>query len=186
MIKKLSVCMVLCLVSCTNYIRVIPTDQVPDTENITRKIFFHTGTLDISFYADYIFDRTAKKEVFFTNKYVREILNHFNAEPCEQILFTYTPGSIYNNMLGFYYEGKKIEDVKKFFSVKTPEKEMQNGLQFIYQHKGYDVMEIYIQEEKGILRFISINNPAKQSVDKFKLENNKIFFELNTKFWLGQ
>ncbi len=27
------------------------------------------------------------------------------------------------------------------------------------------------------------NNSAKQSVDKFRLENNKIFFEINSKLW---
>ncbi|KMQ58495.1 hypothetical protein ACM46_22620 [Chryseobacterium angstadtii] len=87
-------------------------------------------------------------------------------------------------MLGFYYEGKSLAEIKDNFSVKTPEKEMQNGLVYAYEYNGYSIMECYRQQEKGVIRFISINNSAKQPVDKFRLENSKLFFELNPRLWI--
>lgn len=60
---------------------------------------------------------------------------------------------------------------------------MPNGLLYTYEYKGYYIMEFYRQQEKGVVRFISLNNSAKQSVDKFRLENNSVFFDVNYGLW---
>ncbi|MDP9960587.1 hypothetical protein [Chryseobacterium lathyri] len=165
--------------SCTTYIKPIHTESVPGSENITRKLFLQNETLDVNFYGDYIFNKVEKKFIFFTNKDVSNILNNLKEKPSSQILFTYTRISIYNNMLGFYYAGKTLADIKINFS-KTPEKEMQNGLLYAYEYNEYYIIEVYRQTEKGVVRFISINNSAKQTVEKFRQENTKLFFEVNS------
>lgn len=187
--KKLisSIISVICFstaVSCTSYIKVVPTKLISDSENITRTIFFPGGTLDTGFYGDYLFDKVDKKQVFFSNKDISGILGNLHAKPSSQILFTYTPNSIYNHILGFYYADTSLQDIKTDFFIKTPEKELQNGLRYIYRYKEYEVMEVYKQQEKGVIRFISINNSVNQPVDKFRLENNKVFFELNSGWWM--
>lgn len=169
--------------SCTGYIKTVHTDPLPDAENITKKLSFQDGSVSFRFYADYIFDKTDKKLIFFTNKEIGGLLKNIKDKPSSQILFTYTPTSIYNNMLGFYYAGKTIEDIKKDFSSGTPEKEMPGGLLYRYQYNGHDILDIYKKDEKGVVRFIAINNPGKQTADKFKLENDKLFFELNAGWW---
>ncbi|KMQ60520.1 hypothetical protein ACM40_12135 [Chryseobacterium sp. BLS98] len=166
--------------SCTNYIKPIHTEAVPNPENITRKLFLQNETLDVNFYGDYIFNKVEKEFIFFTNKDVDNILNNLKQKPSSQVLFTYTKISIYNNMLGFYYAGKTLADIKNNFSIKTPEKEIQNGLLYGYEYNGYYIIEVYRQTEKGVVRFISINNSAKQTVEKFRLENTKLFFEVNS------
>ena len=169
--------------SCTSYIKPIHTESVSGSENITRKLVFQNGTLDVNFYGDYIFDKVDKNLIFFTNKEISGILNNLTIKPSSQILFTYTKSSIYNNMLGFYYEGKNLTDVKNNFSIKIPEKEIQNGLLYTYEYKGYYIMEFYRQQEKGVIRFIAVNNSAKQAVEKFRLENNNVFFDINAQLW---
>ncbi|NML70748.1 hypothetical protein HHL23_13225 [Chryseobacterium sp. RP-3-3] len=169
--------------SCTNYIKPIHTESVSGSENITRKLIFQDGALDVNFYGDYIFDKVDKNFIFFTDKDISGILGNLKEKPSSQILFTYTKSSIYNNMLAFYYAEKTLADVKKNFFIQTSKKEMQNGLLYVYEYKGYYVMEFYRQEEKGIVRFISINNSAKQSVDKCRLENNNVFFDINPQLW---
>ena len=173
-------------VSCTNYIKTVHTDALPNAENVTKKLSFQEGSLNMNFYGDYIFDKTDKKLIFFTNSEVSHILKNIKDSPSSQILFTYTPSSIYNNMLGFYYAGKKLQQVKTEFASKKPDQEMQNGLIYTYQYNGHDVMDVYRQTEKGIVRLIALNNPEKQNSDKFKLENNKLLFELNSDFWADQ
>lgn len=111
------------------------------------------------------------------------MLSNLTIKPSSQILFTYTKSSIYNNMLGFYYVGKNLTDIKNNISAKIPEKEMQNGLLYTYEYKGYYIMEFYRQQEKGVVRFISVNNSAKQTVEKFRLENNNVFFDINAQLW---
>ncbi|WP_223606940.1 hypothetical protein [Chryseobacterium sp. OSA05B] len=169
--------------SCTNYIKPIHTESVSGSENITRKLVFQDGTLDINFYGDYIFDKADKSLIFFTNKDIGSILSNLTIKPSSQILFTYTKSSIYNNMLGFYYAEKSLTDIKTNFAIKTPEKEMQSGLLYTYEYKGYYIMECYRQQEKGVVRFISVNNSAKQAVEKFRLENNNVFFDINAQLW---
>ncbi|PIF44480.1 hypothetical protein CLU96_1455 [Chryseobacterium sp. 52] len=166
--------------SCTTYIKPIHTESVPDSANITRKLILQNETQDVNFYGDYIFDKVDRKFLFFTNKEIRGVLSNLKLKPSSQVLFTYTRFSIYNNMLGFYYTGKTLADIKTNFSIRTPEKEMQNGLLYAYEYKGFYIMEVFRQEEKGVLRFISINNSAKQSVDKFRQENTGLFFEVNS------
>ena len=166
--------------SCTSYIKPIHTEAVPDSENVTRKLFLQNGTLDVNFYGDYIFNKVEREFIFFTNKDVGNILNKLKEKPSSQVLFTYTKISIYNNMLGFYYAGKTLADIKNNFSIKTPEKEMQNGLLYAYEYNGYYIIEVFRQTEKGVVRFISINNSAKQTVEKFRKENTKLFFEVNS------
>jgi len=83
-------------------------------------------------------------------------------------------------MLGFYYVGKTLADIKNNFSIKTPEKEMQNGLLYAYEYNGYYIIEVFRETEKGVVRFISINNSSKQAVEKFRQENTKLFFEINS------
>lgn len=177
--------LVLITFSCTNYIKTIHTEAVSDSENITKKLFLQNETLDVNFYGDYIFNKVEKKFIFFTNKDVGNILNNLKEKPSSQVLFTYTRISIYNNMLGFYYAGKTLADIKNNLSMKTPEKEMQNGLLYSYEYNGYYIMEIYRQTEKGVVRFISVNNSAKQTIEKFRQENIGLFFDINSGL-LGQ
>lgn len=179
-----TIALLLTMFSCKSYIKPIHTESVPGSENITRKLILQNDSLDINFYGDYIFDKVDKNYVFFTNKDIGHLLSNFKVQPSSQILFTYTKASIYNNMLGFYYAGKTLADVRNNCFIKTPEKEMQNGLLYTYEYKGYYIMEFYRQEEKGVVRFISLNNSAKQSVDKFRLENNNVFFDINSGLWI--
>lgn len=169
-------------VSCTSYIKPIQTEPVSGAENITRKLILQNETMEVNFYGDYIFDKVDRNFVFFTNKDISGILANLELKPSSQVLFTYTRSSIYNNMLGFYYKGKTLQDIKNNVSGKTPEKEMTGGLLYTYQYKSFYIMDWYKQEEKGVVRFISVNNSAKQSVDKFRLENTNVFFEINS-FW---
>lgn len=177
--------LIFCAFSCTSYIKKIHTDSLPDSENNTKKLSFQDGSLNFSFYGDYVFDKTDKRFIFFTNKEIGDMLKNLKDKPSSQILFTYTPTSIYNNILGFYYAGKTLEDIKKGFPSKKPEKEMPGGLLYHYQHNGHDIIEVYKQEEKGVVRLMALNNPKKQNADKFKLENDKLFFELNAGLWNG-
>lgn len=139
--------------------------------------------MDVNFYGDYIFDKVDKKFIFFTNKDISDILNNLKIKPASQILFTYTKSSIYNNMLGFYYADKSLTDIKNNFFIKTTEKEMQNGLLYTYEYKSYYIMEFYRQQENGVVRFISVNNSSKQTIEKFSLENNNVFFDINSGIW---
>ncbi|MFZ4931098.1 hypothetical protein [Chryseobacterium sp. Mn2064] len=173
-------------VSCTNYIKPIHTEPLPNAENITKKLSFKEGSISMNFYADYIFDKTDRKFIFFTNREISNILKSIKAKPSSQILFTYTPSSIYNNMLGFYYSGKKLQDIKTELSSKKPDKQMENALIYTYQYRGHDIIDIYMQEEKGIIRLVALNNPEKQNSDKFELENDKLLFDLNPDFWTRQ
>ncbi|MEE6129797.1 hypothetical protein V2E39_20535 [Chryseobacterium arthrosphaerae] len=173
------------LISCTSYIKPIHTDPLPDSENITKKLSFQDGSLNFSFYGDYIFDKTDKRLIFFTNKEIGGILQHIKGKPSSQILFTYTPASIYNNMFAFYYAGKTLDEIKKDFTTQHPEKEMPGGLLYRCQYNGHDIIEVYKQTEGGVVRWIAINDPGKQNTDKFKLENDKLFFELNAHLWTG-
>ncbi|KXH79544.1 hypothetical protein [Chryseobacterium kwangjuense] len=181
-LQTIAVLLFLIPLSCTSYIKPIHTKPVSGAENITRKLILQNETMEVNFYGDYIFDRVDKNFIFFTNKDISGILANLELKPSSQVLFTYTRSSIYNNMLGFYYHGKTLQDIKNNVSGKTPEKEMQGGLLYTYQYKSFYIMDWYKQEEKGVVRFISVNNSAKQSVDKFRLENTNLFFEINS-FW---
>lgn len=63
------------LISCTSYIKPVHTDPVPDAENITKKLSFQDGSLNFSFYGDYIFDKTDKKLIFLPTKRLEEFFN---------------------------------------------------------------------------------------------------------------
>lgn len=183
-----NVCMltlVVSLIACTSYIKPIHTDPLPDSENITKKLSFQDGSLNFSFYGDYIFDKTDKSLIFFTNKEIGRILKNIKDKPSSQILFSYTPTTIYNNIFAFYYAGKTLDQIKKDLTTQHPEKEMPGGLLYQYQYNGHDIIEVYKQTEKGVVRWIALNDPGKQNADKFKLENDKLFFDLNTHLWNG-
>ncbi len=55
---------------------------------------------------------------------------------------------------------------------------MPGGLLYQYQYNGHDIIEVYKQTEKGVVRWIALNDPGKQNADKFKLENDKLFLIL--------
>ncbi|WP_080778190.1 hypothetical protein [Chryseobacterium phocaeense] len=181
-LQTIAAFLLLISLSCTSYIKPIHTEPVSGAENITRKLILQDETMEVNFYGDYIFDKVDRNLIFFTNKDVGRILSSLHIKPSSQVLFTYTKSSIYNNMLGFYYQGKTLQDIKNNISGKTPEKEMQGGLLYTCQYKSFYIMDWYKEEEKGVVRFISVNNSAKQSVDKFRLENTNVFFEINS-FW---
>lgn len=168
--------------SCTSYIKPIHTEPVSGAENITRKLIHQDGTMEVNFYGDYIFDKVDRNFIFFTNKDISGILSNLHIKPSSQVLFTYTKSNIYNNMLGFYYQGRTLQDIKNNVPGKTPGKEMHSGLLYAYEYEKFYIMDWYKEEEKGVVRFISINNSAKQPVDKFRLENTNVFFEINS-FW---
>ncbi len=72
-----NVCMlslVVSLIACTSYIKPIHTDPLPDSENITKKLSFQDGSLNFSFYGDYIFDKTDKSLIFLPTKRLVESL----------------------------------------------------------------------------------------------------------------
>jgi hypothetical protein len=70
-----------------------------------------------------VFDKTDKKIYFFTNKEIGDLLKNLKDKPSSQILFTYTPTSIYNNILGFIMPEKRWK-TSKGFPARNPERDL--------------------------------------------------------------
>ncbi|WP_134197371.1 hypothetical protein [Chryseobacterium daecheongense] len=174
---------VLMMSSCTNYIKVIDSKKISDEENSlsTRVIDLKDESLGLNFYGDYEFENINKKFIFFTNSDIAHLLGNLTKKP-KEVLFTYTETSIYNNLAGFFYENVTLEDIKKQWS-QQPDKDMGNGLLYRYTYKDYNIIDVYRQQKNGVIRFIAINNPKSQKKDQFELENEGIFFKINTQLW---
>ncbi|GAB0157980.1 hypothetical protein CHRYSEOSP005_32820 [Chryseobacterium sp. Alg-005] len=173
----------LTMTSCTNYIKVMDSKKISDKENSlsTRVIELKGESLGINFYGDYEFENINKKFVFFKNSDIKHLLGNLNEKP-EQVLFTYTETSIYNNVVGFFYENMSLENIKGQLS-KQPDQDMGNGLLYRYPYKDYAIIDVYRQQKNGVVRFIAINNPKNQKNDQFELENEGLFFKINTQLW---
>ncbi|WP_419868685.1 hypothetical protein [Chryseobacterium sp. CT-SW4] len=171
------------IISCTNYIKTIDAKMVNDEDNelLTRSLPLPGTPLEFNFYGDYQFDTIDKKFVFFTNADIKKILSKINKKPDQQVLFTYTNTSIYNNLTGFFYKDQTLEDIRR--QLNQPNKDMGNGILYEYSYKGYNIIDIYQQQDNGILRFISVNNSKNQDIKKFNLENNNLFFYINAQLW---
>lgn len=169
--------------SCTNYIKVVDSKKISNGESSlsTRVIDLNDESLGINFYGDYEFENINKNFIFFTNSDIRHLLGILPEKP-KQVLFTYTETSIYNNIVGFLYEKTTLEDIKKE-SPGQPAKNLGNGLLYQYNYKDYNVIDIFRQQKNGVIRFIAINNSRNQKTEQFELENNGLFFNINTQLW---
>lgn len=174
---------ILMMSSCTNYIKIIDSKKISDGENSlsTRVIDLNNESLGINFYGDYEFENIDKKYIFFKNSDINHLLSNLNGKP-KQVLFTYTETSIYNNLAGFFYENVTLENIKRQWS-QQPDKDMGNGLLYRYTYKDYNIIEVYRQQKNGVIRFIAINNSKNQKKEQFELENEGLFFKINTQLW---
>ncbi|UCA59142.1 hypothetical protein KB553_19210 [Chryseobacterium rhizoplanae] len=191
MSKKLIGCWILfffgfIMQSCKNYYYLKHTPAIKNEDgNNTHTLKFAHETIPFTTYADYHYNTVNKKYIFFTTKEVSRILNSKFKKPFnEQFLFMYTNMSIYNNLLGFYYEGISLEDVKKSYD-RMPDVDLGNGALYTYRSEKFNVVDIYRKSEGGVIRFVNLNNPDEEDPQnkKFHREVNTLFFNLNSNLW---
>lgn len=136
-------------------------------------------------FSDYQINKLNKKYIFFTTKDINRLLQENIKKPfSQQFLFMYTNMSIYNNLLGFYYEDTSLEDVMKDYN-KTPDVSLENGVLYIYNFEKWNIIDIYRKYYGGVVRFINLNNPNENDPQykKFNREVNNLFFDLNKNLW---
>lgn len=172
--------------SCKNYHYLKHTPAVSNEDgNTVHQLRFSNESMQFITFSDYQINKVNEKCVFFTTKDINHILK---ANPkkaySEQFLFMYTNMSIYNNMLGFYYEAASLDGVMKDYG-KKPDVDLGNGVVYIYNSGKFNVIDIYKESDNGVVRFINLNNPDEKDPQnkKFHLEVNNLFFDLNRNLW---
>lgn len=163
--KKLIILWVLLSVSlmmqsCKNYyyLKHTPADQNED-RNLVHHLKFSNESIKFVTYSDYKVNTINKKYIFFTTKDIDHILKTNNGKPfSEQFLFMYTNMSIYNNLLGFYYEGISLDEAMEGYH-KKPDADLGNGALYIYDSGKFNVVDIYKKCDGGVIRLINLNNP---------------------------
>lgn len=146
---------------------------------------FDKGAQQIDFYtyADYVFNRIEQEYLFFKNPEMKRLLRYRIAQkPTEQMLFMYTNQPTFSNILGFYYKGLTIADVKKQYET-TSDKAGDDQLLSRYAFEKFRVYDFYKEVKGGVIRFVAINNPEYSQDPGFKSfdrEIDKMFFEVNT------
>ncbi|MDQ0780930.1 hypothetical protein [Chryseobacterium sp. W4I1] len=172
--------------SCKNYYYLQHTPAVNNEDgNSVHNLKFANESLQFITFSDYRTNKVNEKYVFFKTKDVTHILKANIKKPySEQFLFMYTNMSIYNNMLGFYYEGISLDEVMKDYN-KKPDIDLGNGIVYSYNSGKFNVVDIYRKSEHGVVRFININNPDEKDPQnkKFHLEIKNLFFDLNKNLW---
>lgn len=170
--------------SCKNYYYL---NQTPPTINEDRyyvhPLKFSDESLQFVTPGDYQYNKVKKDYIYFKTKDINEILKFgFNKPFSRQLLFMYTDMSIYNNLLGFYYENTSLQEIK---SSKTPDIDLGNGILYTYNFGKFNVVDIYKKYDNGVIRFINLNNPNEKDIDykRFHLEVKMLFFDLNKDFW---
>ncbi|REC46248.1 hypothetical protein [Chryseobacterium pennipullorum] len=179
-------CAGLMLQSCKNYYYFKHTPAVNNEEgNKIHQLKFSNENMEFVTFSDYQFNSINQKYVFFTTKDVSRILKtHMKKPVTEQFLFMYTNMSIYNNLLGFSYEGTSLEDVEKEYG-RTPDVDLGNGILYTYDSGTFNVVDIYKKYNGGVVRFINLNSPNEKDPEnkKFHLEVKNLFFGLNGGLW---
>jgi len=172
--------------SCKNYYYLQHTPAGNNEDgNSVHNLKFANESLQFITFSDYRTNKVNEKYVFFKTKDVTHILKANIKKPySEQFLFMYTNMSIYNNMLGFYYEGISLDEVMKDYG-KKPDIDLGNGIVYSYNSGKFNVVDIYRKSEHGVVRFININNPDEKDPQnkKFHLEIKNLFFDLNKNLW---
>jgi len=171
---------------CKNYYYLQHTPAVNNEDgNSVHNLKFANESLQFITFSDYRTNKVNEKYVFFKTKDVTHILKANIKKPySEQFLFMYTNMSIYNNMLGFYYEGISLDEIMKDYN-KKPDIDLGNGIVYSYNSGKFNVVDIYRKSEHGVVRFININNPDEKDPQnkKFHLEIKNLFFDLNKNLW---
>lgn len=175
--------------SCRSYFYLKHSAPIKNDENNTVHILkFSDEILNFTTYGDYQVNKVDKRYIFFKTKDIDEILKlNFQKKFSQQFLFTYTNMSVYNNIIGLYYDKISLNDVMKEYKAK-PNINMENGVLYSYNFQKFNVIDIYRKTEKGVIRFININNPNVTDIDykKYHIEINKLYFELNKNLWDNQ
>lgn len=186
-LKKGLVLSVFFLTGCANYYYQGKQKKVAPDENDRFNKFvlsFDNGRqLDFYTYGDYVFNRIEKEYIFFKNPEMKRLLrDRIPQKGAEQFLFVYTNQPTYANILGFYYKGLSVKDLKnKEAEMEYPQTE--NQLLARYSYGRFQVFDFSKNVEGGLIRFIAINNPeAPDDADykKFEKEIHAIFFEANS------
>lgn len=172
--------------SCKNYYYLQHTPAVNNEDgNSVYHLKFANQSLQFITFSDYRINKVNEKYVFFKTKDISHILNaHIKKPYSEQFLFMYTNMSIYNNMVGFYYEGTSLDEVIKDYGRK-PDADLGNGILYTYNSKQFNVVDIYRKSDHGVVRFINLNNPDEKDPQnkKFHMEVKNLFFDLNRNLW---
>jgi hypothetical protein len=172
--------------SCKNYYYLQHTPAVNNEDgNSVHNLKFANESLQLITFSDYRINKVNEKYVFFKTKDISHILKANIKKPySEQFLFMYTNMSIYNNMLGFYYEGTSLDEVMKDYG-KKPDVDLGNGILYTYNSGKFNVVDIYRKSDHGVVRFINLNNPDEKDPQnkKFHLEVKNLFFDLNRNLW---
>ncbi|MCS3533128.1 hypothetical protein [Chryseobacterium sp. JUb7] len=146
---------------------------------------FSNESLEFTMYGDYVYNKVEKDLIYFKTKNVNSILkSHFNKTFTQQFLFMYTFIGTYNNLLGFYYESVSLEDIRNY-NLKESGVDLGNGIMYNYNFGKFAVVDIFRKTDKGVIRFVNINNPKEIDPDrkKFHREVNGLFFKLNQNLW---
>jgi len=140
-----------------------------------------TDTIKLKFPGDYKFKADKNEYIYFKNRQITKLLKQrIKQKPTEQFLFCYTNMPIYINLLGFYYEDLILSEVEKNYSGVSDFEKKNNGIVYYYNFEEFQVMDAYTKWDKGVLRFISIDNPQRNN--KYELETG-MFFTYNAHLW---
>ncbi|MGU3377286.1 hypothetical protein [Chryseobacterium sp. M5A1_1a] len=177
----------LLLQSCKNYYFLKHTLPTEDREEgrLTHHLKFSNENMQFVTYGDYQINKVNKKYIFFTTKDIDQILKaNFKKKISQQFLFMYTNMSVYNNLLGFYYEGALIDEVMKSYHRK-PDADLGNGIVYTYNSGKFKVVDVYRKCNDGVVRFINLNNPYEKDPqnNKFHREVKNLFFDFNANLW---
>lgn len=185
---KIGFVLCLCLLTgCANYYYQGGQKKVTSDQNDRFNKFqltFDEGKqkLDFYTYGDYVFNRVEKEYIFFKNSDMKRMLHYKNPKKhTEQFLFMYTNQPTFANILGFYYKGMTIEEIKENYST-VSYKQTEDQLLSRYTFDKFQVFDFYKNVDGGVVRFISLNNPEAKDVDykNFEREIRTIFFEANS------
>ncbi|UKB83352.1 hypothetical protein LF887_20425 [Chryseobacterium sp. MEBOG06] len=190
-IKHISILALFCLTSCQNYYFLKEQRVESDNQSYSKfKLYFDQGKNQIDFYTygDYVYNKVDKQYIYFTSSEMRKLLYHnIPQNYTEQFLFMYTYQPTFSNILGFYYKGVSIEEVKKRYS-EIPHKEDLNQVFSRYSFGKFQVFDLFKKVDGGVIRFVAINNPnypKDPNYKNFNKEINDMFFENNNLLWDG-
>ncbi|PQA95725.1 hypothetical protein B0A69_04965 [Chryseobacterium shigense] len=190
-IRHISILALFCLTSCQNYYFLKEQRVESDNQSYSKfKLYFDQGKNQIDFYtyADYVYNKVDKQYIYFTSSEMRKLLYHnIPQNYTEQFLFMYTYQPTFSNILGFYYKGVSIEEVKKRYS-EIPHKEDLNQVFSRYSFGKFQVFDLFKKVDGGVIRFVAINNPnypKDPNYKNFNKEINDMFFENNNLLWDG-
>ncbi|CEJ68528.1 hypothetical protein BN1195_00816 [Chryseobacterium oranimense G311] len=175
----------LILQSCKNYYFLKHTPSIDGGTYAVHNLKFSDENIQFTMYGDYVYNKINKKLIYFNKKDIDNILKSHVEKPfTEQFLFMYTFIGPYNNLLGFYYENITLEEIKKY-NINNQGTDLGNGILYTYNSGKFNVIDIFRKSDKGVVRFININNPKETDPNykKFHREVNGLFFDLNKNLW---